>query len=225
MVALGKTHFDWSESSDQFKMPSVQAKMDEVIDSGRELRQIKHKAHNRFLRFLIVNALIWPMLAFVGLRMSEANQGVHSKADLATSGAQALTVNQLIKVIGDQNRIVFWLKALSGDSYTENSTRQGVDVISYLPENTNPKLLDKWDLVIKTYRDKRAFDSTVHPYSGIRPTIVETLGAITVSYDATTPNRAVVSFRDRPQIVTIRYPDFQSRATLIQDAQSLEPIK
>ena len=225
MTGRDELHFDWSENSDQFTMSAVQAKIEEVIASvDRKLHEIRREARNRFLRFLILNALIWPMLAFIGLQVSEANQSTHSKMYLATSGTQTMNANQLIKVVGDQDRTVFWLKALSGDTYTDNATRSGLDVISYIPENTSPKLLDKWDLVIKTYRDQRAFRSAVHPFSGFGSTIVESLGAITVSYNTTSPNRVVVSFRDRPQIVTMRYPDFQSGTRLIRDAKSLEPI-
>lgn len=180
---------------------------------------------NRFLRFLLINALIWPLLAFVALQVFESHSPAVSKSLLKISGAQAMTADELTSIVSGQGRPIFWLGRLSGDTYSENSTVRGVDVITYLPENATPQFANQLDLVVKTYRDTNIFNVRLHPLSGTADTTVENVGGVTVTYNPASPDHSVVTFKDRPQVITMTYPGFQSISTLVMDAQNLAPIQ
>lgn len=185
-----------------------------VVETRRESR-------NRYLRFLLLNLLVWPILVFVGLQVSQA----HTPKALAVSGARSLSADQLVTAVQSHGRPVFWLNRLSGDTYSENSSVNGVDTVSYLPEGTNVQSPKQLDLVIKTYRDSNVFNVQLHPLQGTADTTVESAGGITVVYNPAAPDHSVVTFKDRPQVVAITYPSFQSLSTLMMDAQNLALIK
>jgi len=190
-----------------------------VFDSDRRTRRM------RFLGFLLLNILIWPVVVYVGLQISASHSPQIIQTMMKKSGAQSMTADQLIATVSAQNRPVFWLSRLSGDMYSDNTTVNGVDVISYLPHGANPAYLNQLDLVIKTYRDANVYNMQLHPLAGGSGTVVENVGNISVTYSPASPDHSIVTFKDRPQIVAIDYPSFQGLSTLVMDAQNLEPIK
>jgi len=136
-----------------------------------------------------------------------------------------MNADQLVASTKALGRPVFWLNRLSGDSYSENSSVSGVDVITYLPEGVDLQAPGQLDLVIKTYRDANIFNVQLHPLSGTADTTVENVGGVTVIYNPASPDHSVIKFKDRPQIVAITYPSFQTVSTLVMDAQNLEPVQ
>ena len=123
-----------------------------------------------------------------------------SKALLKTSGSQSMSADELISIVKGQDRPIFWLGRLSGDTYSENSTVSSVDVITYLPENATAHTTRQLDLVIKTSRNSTIFNVQLHPLSGTAET---TVGGGTVIYN----------------------PAFQRISTLVMDGQNLDSIR
>jgi hypothetical protein len=136
-----------------------------------------------------------------------------------------MSADELTSIVRGQDRAIFWLGRLSGDTYSENSTVAGVDVITYLPENATPQTARQLDLVIKTYRNSAIFNVQLHPLSGTADTTVEDVGGVTVIYNPASPDHSVVTFKDRPQVVSLTYPAFQTISTLVMDAQNLDSIR
>ena len=136
-----------------------------------------------------------------------------------------MSADELTSIVKGQDRPIFWFGRLSGDTYAENSTVSGVDVITYLPENETPQSARQLDLVIKSYRDSKVFNVQLRPLSGTADTTVENVGGVTVTYNPASPDHSVVTFKDRPQVVALTYPGFQTISTLVMDAQNLDSIQ
>ncbi len=191
----------------------------DFVDSDRRAGRM------RFLGFFVLNVLLWPAVVYVGLQISASHPPQVVQALLKTSGVQHMTADQLIATVASQGRPVFWLNRLSGDTYSHNSTVNGVDVISYIPTGANPAHLNHLDLVVKTYRDSSIYNVQLRPLAGGSDTVVKNVGNVSVTYSPASPNHSIVTFKDRPQIVAIDYPAFQDVSTLVMDAQNLTPIQ
>lgn len=205
---------------------SLQADIDDAVASvGLRIRASRRHSRNRYLIFLLMNLLIWPIAVFIGFQISHSQSPSVSPALLVTSGAQAMNADKLVATVISQGRPVFWLNRLSGDTYSENSAAPGVDVITYLPENSTPQFQSQLDLVITTFKDSNLYNVQLRPLSATEDTTVENVGGISVTYNPASPDHSVITFKSRPQVVAITYPAFQSVSTLVMDAQNLEPIK
>lgn len=205
---------------------SFQVEIDEAIEAvGQRIRADRRQDRNRFLRFILINLLAWPIVMFVGFQITQSHTPSVSKTLLVTSGAQSMSADKLVATVVSQGRPVFWLNRLSGDTYSENSATPGVDVVTYLPENATPKFASQLDLVIKTYTDSNVYNAQLRPLSATADTTVENVGGVSVTYNPASPDHSVITFKSRPQVVAITYPGFQSISTLVMDAQNLEPIK
>lgn len=215
----------WTDGATVREKITSQAENNEfhTTEGGLTVRE-SSKSRNRFLKFLLLNALIWPMLAYVGYQVSVSHAPEISETAMETSGMKALTAEELAATVMDEGRPVFWLGRLSGDTYTDITTKSGVDVISYLPQGVEPTNFSQLGLVIKTYRDMKLFNTQLHPLTGPNALVIEHIGGVTVSYDPQIPDHSIVTFKDRPQVVAIHYPGFQSASTIAVDAQNLAPI-
>ena len=215
----------WSNRSMRLGGPSLQVDIDAAIASvGQRIRADRRYARNRFLRFILMNILIWPIVAFIGYQVSHAHSPLVSKTLLVASGAQSMNADKLVATVIAQGRPVFWLNRLSGDTYSENSATPGVDVISYFPENSTPRSQDQLDLVIKTYRDSNVYDVQLRALTATADATIENAGGATVTYNPASPDHSVITFKSRPQVVAMTYSGLQSVSTLVRDAQNLERI-
>lgn len=215
----------WSESPQRLQKSFAFVEIDTDLDEDEieELTVVetRRESRNRYLRFLLLNLLVWPIIVFVALQVSQT----HNPKALEILGGQSMTANQLIATVHSRGRAVFWLNRLSGDTYSENSSVKGVDIVSYLPEGANVQAPRQLDLVIKTYQNSSIFNSQLHPLQGTADTTVESAGGITVVYNPVSPDHSVVTFKNWPQVVAMTYPSFQSLSTLVMDAQNLALIK
>lgn len=196
---------------------------EETLSEG--LYSDRRSRRMRFLGFVLVNTLFWPVVVYVGLQISASHSPQIVQDLMKTSGVQTMTAEQLIATVTSQGRPVFWLNRMTGDMYSDNTSVNGIDVISYLPSNANPGYLNQLDLVVKTYRDSNLYNMQLHPLAGGSGTVVENVGNVSVTYSPASPDHSIIAFTDRPQIVTIDYPSFKKVSTLVMDAQNLEPIQ
>lgn len=190
-----------------------------------ELYSDRRSRRMRFLGFVLANTLFWPVVVFVGLQISASHSPQIVRDLMKTSGVQKMTADQLIATVTSQGRPVFWLNRLTGDMYSDNTSVNGIDVISYLPSNANPAHLNQLDLVVKTYKDLNVYNMQLHPLAGGSGTVVENVGNVSVTYSPASPDHSVITFKDRPQIVSIDYPAFRDVSTLVMDAQNLQLIQ
>lgn len=217
----------WSEDSTWRASGRSQSEAgSEFEDYGLDepsLRDLRRESRNHFIGFVLLNLLFWPILVYAGLLFSESHSPLATKT-IAVSDGQSITADQLISAVTARGRSVFWLNGISGDTYSENSSVSGLDVISYIPASTNLSTPRSFDLVIKTYRDTNFFNSQLHPLSGADDAAIEKVGGVTITYSPSSPDHSVVTFKDRPQVVTIDYPSFQGLSTLVADAENLQLI-
>lgn len=192
---------------------------EDVIDGDRRSRRL------RFLGFVLANTLFWPVVVFVGLQISASHSPQVVQDLMKTSGVQRMTADQLIATVTSQGRPVYWLNRMTGDMYSDNTSVNGIDVISYLPMDANPIHLNQLDLVVKTFKDANVYSMQLRPLAGGSGTVVENVGNVSVTYSPASPNHSVVTFKDRPQIVSIDYPSFQDVSTLVMDAQNLQLVR
>jgi hypothetical protein len=215
----------WSDRSPRLGRSPFQVDMDEAIASvGKRIRADRRHARNRFLLFVLMNMLFWPLVAFIGFQITHSHTPAVSKSLLVTTGAQAMNADKLVATVVSHGRPVFWLNRISGDTYTENSETPGVDVITYLPENATSRFQNQSDLMIRTFKDTQVYNVQLRPLSATADATVENVGGVSVTYNPASPDHSVVKFNSRPQIVAITYPGFQTLSTLVMDAQNLAPI-
>jgi hypothetical protein len=186
-----------------------------------DTREGGRKSRSSFLRFLLLNIILWPVLVFVGLQISASHSPGAVKLLMTSTGVQSMTADQLVATVKNQGRSVFWLNPISDDTYSDTTVTSGVDMISYRPEGTVSQNVDQSDLVIKTYRDSASYDARFHHVEESALLSVETLRGIKISYNPSDLHHVVIYFNNRPQVVLIEYPNIQKVSTLINDAQNL----
>jgi hypothetical protein len=204
--------------------PPPPTKSNAQSNAALDAREGQFESRSRYLRFLLLNIILWPILVFVGLQISASHSPGILKSLMVSTGVQSMTADQLVAAVKAQGRPVFWLNRLSGDTYSDTTATSGVDIISYRPEGASSQNVDQSDLVIKTYRDSASYDARLHHVEGSALLTVETLSGIKVSYNPSDLHHVVIYFNNRPQVVLIEYPNIQKVSTLITDAQNLKPI-
>jgi CheY-like chemotaxis protein len=177
-------------------------------------------------RFLIIAAVIlgtFIVSAILGLQLSNSHApAAHSV--VAASGTRPMSATGLIQNVPTKNGKVYWLNVKQGDTYSVNSVVPGVDQITYLPKGSNISKLNQFDVVIGTYRDISTYNAQPHPFLGANGRTVTLSNGSTLSYNQMSPDRAVVSFPNKSELVVLNYPTTQTLPTLIKDAQNLVPI-
>lgn len=181
--------------------------------------------HPRVKWFLLFNLVITPLIVFTVMQLVASHSPSITKSLIFTSGAKTITADKLVQSVASTGRSVFWLDRLSGDTYSHSSINDGVDVVTYVPQSANPAYLNTPDLVITTYRSLEIFNAQLRPLQGTKDNTVELFRQIEVAYNPAAPDHATVFFKNRPEIAVINYPANQAVSTLINDAQSLAPIK
>jgi hypothetical protein len=109
-------------------------------------------------------------------------------------------------------------------SYTNNALTDGVDQITYRPEGSDISNLRLFHVIIGTYRDYSNYEAQPHTFMGTNSGTLSLNNGATLTYDQASPDRIVIAFSDRPEIVVLNYPMAQALPTLITDAQNLVPI-
>jgi hypothetical protein len=173
---------------------------------------------------LLVGAVIGSLLVFGGVQVANSRDPATSKQIVVASGAQTMSAHELIQSVKAKGRTVYWLNARQGDSYLNNSSTSGIDHISYRPEGSNISNLNQFDVMIGTYRDYSTYLAQPHPFLGALGRTVTLSNGGTLTYNQMSPDRALVAFPDKPEIVVLNYPTTQGLSTLINDAQKLVPI-
>ena len=184
-----------------------------------------NQAHPGIKWFLFFNFIVAPVLVFAAMQIVAAHSPSVSKSLLISSGAKSVTADELVQSVVIKGKTVFWLDRLSGDTYSHSSIQEGVDVVTYVPQSSAAPYLSTPDLVITTYRNLGIFNSQLRPLEGTKDNTVELFGRVEVSYNPASTNHATVFFKNRPEVAVISYPANQAVSTLVNDAQSLTPIK
>jgi hypothetical protein len=173
---------------------------------------------------LLIGAVLGSLLVFTGFQVADSHAPAASNQISVASGAQTMSATELIQYIKARKHSVYWLNLKQGDSYSDNSSINGIDKISYHPEGSTIADLNQFDVVIGTYRDISTYNAQPHPFLGADGRTFTLSNGATLTYNQLSSNLALVAFPDRPEIVVLNYPATQAVPTLINDAQNLVPI-
>ena len=197
-------------------------------DEGLPTEQpLYYEEESRFLSFArmgLITAIVGSMIVFTGLQVADSHApAVVSQASVAT-GIQSMSATELIQSIKKGNHTVYWLDAKPGDTYTNNSTAQGIDQVIYRPEGADVTNLNQFDVIVETYANYLLYDNRPHPLLGANERSTTLANGATVTYNVASADQAVVIFPNKPEVVVINYPAVQTVPTIINDASRLSPI-
>jgi len=178
----------------------------------------------RFGRLLLIGAIVGSLVVFTGLQVADSHAPATVSETAVSSGVQTMSAAELIQSIKAENRTVYWLKSKRGDSYTNSSSANGLDQVTYRTAGTNVSNLNHFDVIVGTYKDYSTYDAQLHPLLGANGRTTTLTSGATVTYNAASPNQAVVQFPNNPEVVVLDYPAAQAVPTIINDAENLVPI-
>lgn len=182
-------------------------------------------SHPGFIWFLLANVLVTPLLVYAGFQIVASHPPTVLNALMISSGAQSMSAGDLVTLVKSEDKLAYWIKPVPGDTYTKNSTQDGVNSISYIPSDAKLSDLNQVNLTIKTYRNIAVYNAQLQPLSAANDTTITTATGANVQYSKASLNRMIVSFTHKPEIVVVQYPTVQNVTTLVRDAKSLVPIK
>lgn len=173
---------------------------------------------------LFLGAILGSLLVFVGLQVADSHAPAAINEASVTSGVQTMSAAELIQTVEERNQTVFWLGPKLRNSYSNTSLVDGVNQISYRAVGSNTSDLNRFEVMVSTYRDFSTYDSHPHPLIGANGRNIDLGDGTSLTYNTDSPYWAFVTFSVRPEIVVLTYPAVQPVPTLINDAQNLVTI-
>lgn len=181
------------------------------------------RSHPHFKWFLGIDAIV-SILLVTGLFMFMTNGSNSARGLLIeSSGATALTSDQLTKFVKSEKIVAYWLGPISGSMYTIVTTTSGKITISYLSGGLGIERANQRNLVIETIIG-------IHKGALVAPTEqVDTATDITVtgntfSYNKLKLDQMNVRVNVTKKDVLVYYPTLRSPLTMQTDAEALELI-
>lgn len=177
-----------------------------------------------FGRLLLIGAIVGSIVVFTGLQVADSHLPATITEVAVSSGVQTMSAAELIQSIKAENRTVYWLGSKQEDSYTNSSSANGLNQITYRPVGASVSNLNQFDVIVGTYRDYSTYDATPHPLLGANGRTTTLTSGATLTYNAASPIQAVVQFPNKAEVVVLNYPANQAVPTLINDAENLVPV-
>ncbi len=175
----------------------------------------------RYGKLILFTSIIGSLVAFTGLQVADSHAPATVNQATVTSGIQSMSAAELIQSVKSENRNVYWLSSKRGDSYTNDSSANGIDQVTYRPAGANLSDLNAFDVIVATYKDYSTYDAQPHPLLGANGRSVTLANGATVTFNSASPNQAVVQFPDKSEVVVLNYPAVQAVPTIINDAGNL----
>ena len=194
-----------------------------IVDPHRWLDNSRGRYHRRnpdARRNLIIDALVTGALTVAILVGVSASQETHRDL-LKSSGAVALSADEIISQIKDQNLVAYWLGPISGSKYSLVTTQKGQVVIIYL---SNGEGIDKSrirKLEVVTRIDGEVSHALVNAENIFTNANEKTNSGNIFSYDTSIMNYMHIDIRNQKQLVLVYYPTPRSARTMEVDAESL----
>lgn len=201
-----------------------QDSFEEITEGMRSGFHSFYNSHLRFLLLLLTVLVVSPLLVYGGIQVIHSHPPQILEALVTTSGVQMMSTQELTVSVAAEKRTVYWLGPITGDKYIDNIAKTGIDQISYLPENSTRPDSGQFDLRVTTYGNQDIYKAQPHLAAGGAEKTVTNAFGTKVQYDPALPNRTIVQFGSKPEIVVIDYPTFQSESSLIDTAQTLAKI-
>ena len=183
-----------------------------------------NKSHPRFKWYLGIDALV-SVLAVTGALVFVTSSSNPTRGVLIqSSGAQALSSNQLISLVKDQKFVAYWLGPISGSKYTLVASNGGGVTISYLDAGLGISNPNQHNLVIQTVSGRNDLNALISPIGQIDTARDSTVTGNTFSYNKYKLDHMNVLVRDAKRAVLVFYPSTRSAFTMQIDAEALQRI-
>lgn len=197
------------------------------LKEEKMFKQYNHE-HPHFKWYLGIDAVITSLVVFL-VTVLVFNTLPSHQIDLDTlqkSGVTEMSSEGIVSHITSEGHVaVYWIGPITGDTYTHNSLTRKKEIIAYLNKDLSIGDMDSDDpyLTISTYQDLATYQANLHPIDSNSLTSVDIKGG-TVTFDSLSPTVETITFKGKPQIVTINYYKSQSSQVLIKNAEALRPI-
>ncbi len=214
-----------SNVSHSVKMPISNDQDEEFGEQERSGFLGFYDSHRLSLLVLLTVIVLSPLAVYVGIQIGDSHPPQILKPLMTTTGVKTMSASELVASIAKEKRTVYWLGPITGDKYSDNIAKTGIDQISYLPENSVQSDSSQYDLRVTTYGNLAIYNAQTHPtVVGSEKSVTNNFGT-KVQYDPALPNYTIIQFASKPEIVVIEYSAFQSESTLVDTAQTLALVK
>lgn len=195
-----------------------------LIKKERQILSRYEKSHPHFMWFLGLDAVLSFALVFGGFQIAASHSSARLNAAMGHSGLIAMSANEFIDHIKDDDKSAYWLGPMAGKKYAINHTQGDVDIITYLPEDAEINKVNQPELAIETYKDSMAYATDVRPLRGPNIAKYVTASGNIVQFDTGLMEVETVTIKETLQIVEIHYPTRQTVQTLMQNAENLKLV-
>lgn len=187
-----------------------------------------NKEHPHFRWYLGIDAAITSVVVFfVSAFIWNAipSQQVDTNI-LLNAGVQKMLSGQIPSEIRDNQFVGYWIGQGTGNSYEHNDFANRKIVITYFSSatpNSNTPNSDVPIMTVTTYQDSSAYHRTLHPIAnGI--VISQRFSGGIVKFASVDPMEETITPKGKSYIVTISYPQPQTRQVLMKNAAELRQV-
>lgn len=181
-----------------------------------------NKSHPHFIRNLSLDVLISLAIGLAGFQFVAHRTSTPNM--LEDSRGMAMTSDKFIAVVKKHKDPVYWYGVMPGNEYSFNENAKDVDIVSYLPKGSSLANVNQRKTTVKTYKNLAAYKTHIHPLMGAYAKRFMTANGNTVVFNELM-DVETITLSSRPEIVVIRYPEKQTAATLIRNADDLKLIR
>jgi len=193
------------------------------IKRERLLLSNYEKSRPHFQRYIAIDAVISVAIILAGFAlMSSTLSSTKASGDV---GLQRMSADDLLHNIQTEKRNVYWLGPIQGDTYSDYDIQPGINVITYLPPDADPSDINQPELSVKTYKNIATYNGQVHPLLGSNARRIVNTNGTSVEFNEVTLDREIVIFKDKPEVIVIRYPTWQPATILMDNAEKLTLIQ
>lgn len=179
-----------------------------------------HRRNPDAKRNLIIDVVVTSILIVAMLFGFKVLQESHQTL-LKSSGAKAISADELVSQIKDQNLVAYWLGPISGSKYSLVTTEKGQVVITYLSNGEGISESQIRKLVVVTRVDSEIDRALVNSENIFTNSNEKTNVGNVFSYDTSIMNYMRVDIKNQKQKVLVYYPTPRKATNMQLDAESL----
>ena len=180
------------------------------------------KAHPHRIWYLLADAVVTVALAAIVLpTLMPGSQAVAETRLAQNSGLVAMRATEIASHVREGGVPVYWLGPISGSLYAPNWQTPHVKTVTYLPNGQSDISALGTPLVrVVTFSSIQAYQANNPLYADDTSKGIDSHGN-TYFYDAQFMNSEKIVFKDRPEVIEIDYPSWQSASTMAENADKL----
>ena len=181
------------------------------------------RTHRHFFAFLTVDAILSVGLVTTGLHFFGPEAWAsHENFMLTHPGVIPAPVDKFLDYATREKETSFWLGAVPSNLYTYQPNISGEEIVSYYVQKLNLPKGNVPTISVTTYRNPLVYEENSHRLLDTNTTQAKLSNGETVVFDTNSLKNEVITFNNRPTIVTIEYSKTHSLRQLMTDAANLK---